>query len=319
MWVPSAAVALSAPRPPVPWGHGVAGRGVRELADRRERAHAPRRTSTTSRELVEWCERGGCAGPGALDHKTLRRYLAYLTTRGFVRPSIARKAASVRAYTRWLSRHGLVASDIGRHLTTPKGTARLPRVPRRPDAEMIIDAAAGAVDSGDGVVAAALRDLVVLELLYGAGLRVSECCGLAPGDVDTRRGHVTVTGKGSKVRRVPLGEPGCDAVRRYLREARSALSGPDTPSDALLLNARGRRLGTRDARRILDRYRLPDGRAIHPHSLRHAFATHLLEGGADLRVVQELLGHADLATTQVYTHVTRDRLRRVYDDAHPRA
>ncbi|MCZ7536702.1 MAG: tyrosine-type recombinase/integrase [Acidimicrobiia bacterium] len=169
------------------------------------------------------------------------------------------------------------------------------------------------------VAAAALRDLVVLELLYGAGLRVSECCGLAPGDVDTRKGHVTVTGKGSKVRRVPLGEPGCDAVSRYLREARSSLAGPETPPDALLLNARGRRLGTRDARRILDRYRLPDGRAIHPHSLRHAFATHLLEGGADLRVVQELLGHADLATTQVYTHVTRDRLRSVYEDAHPRA
>ncbi len=282
--------------------------------------HTVRAYEHDVRELVAWCERGGCSDPDGLDHRTLRRYLAYLTTRGFERPSIARKAASVRAYTRWLRRQGLAESDAGRFLTTPKGVARLPRVPRRLDAEAIIGAAVGAVEDRDGIArAAALRDLAVLELLYGAGLRVSECCGLAPGDVDIAKGHVTVTGKGSKVRRVPLGEPACDAVQRYVSEARPRLERPETPPDALLLNSRGRRLGTRDARRILDRYRLPDGRAIHPHSLRHAFATHMLEGGADLRVVQELLGHTDLSTTQVYTHVTRDRLRSVYEDAHPRA
>jgi len=272
------------------------------------------------RELVAWCDRGGCADPGALDHRALRRYLAYLTTRGFSRATISRKAASVRAYTRWLCRQGLVEADPGTYLTTPKGVSRLPRMPRLPEAVALLDATAEAVDRRSGSDrAAALRDLAVLELLYGAGLRVSECCGLAPGDVDARRGHVTVLGKGSKVRRVPLGEPACDAVTRYVREARPLLAGPETPPGALLLNARGRRLGARDARRILDRYRLPDGRALHPHSLRHAFATHMLERGADLRVVQELLGHADLSTTQVYTHVTRDRLRSVYEDAHPRA
>jgi len=271
-------------------------------------------------EFVAWSERGGCAAPDRLDHRTLRRYLAYLTTRGFSRPTIARKAASVRAYTRWLCRRGLMEADPGRYLTTPKGVARLPRMPRRPEAIALLDGAAADVDGREGVAfAAALRDLAVLELLYGAGLRVSECCRLAPGDVDARRGHVTVIGKGAKQRRIPLGEPACDAVERYSREARPVLSGPQTPPDALLLNARGRRLGTRDARRILDRYRLPDGRALHPHSLRHAFATHMLEGGADLRVVQEMLGHSDLSTTQVYTHVTRDRLRSVYEDAHPRA
>lgn len=271
-------------------------------------------------EFVQWCGRGGCAEPGSLDHRTLRRYLAYLTTRGFGRSTIARKAASVRAYTRWLRRQGLAESDPGRSLSTPKGIARLPRVPRRSETTAMLDAATDAADDLTGHArAAACRDLAVIELLYGAGLRVGECCGLAPGDVDLRRGHVTVLGKGVKVRRVPLGEPACEAVARYIAEGRSVLARSDSPPDALLLNARGRRLGTRDVRRILDRYRPADGGALHPHALRHAFATHLLEGGADLRVVQELLGHADLSTTQVYTHVTRDRLRSVYEGAHPRA
>ena len=157
----------------------------------------------------------------------------------------------------------------------------------------------------------------MLELLYGAGLRVSECCGLDLGDVDLRHRTVTVLGKGSKIRRLPLGDPACDAVSDYLRDARSALVHDAT--NALFVNARGHRLTPRDARRILDRFPLPDGRTLHPHALRHAFATHLLEGGADLRAVQELLGHADVGTTQVYTHVTRDRLRSVYQQTHPRA
>ena len=165
--------------------------------------------------------------------------------------------------------------------------------------------------------ARARRDLAVLELLYGAGLRVSECCGLDLGDVDLRHRTVTVLGKGSKIRRLPLGDPACAAVSDYLRDARSALVHDAT--NALFVNARGHRLTPRDARRILDRFPLPDGRTLHPHALRHAFATHLLEGGADLRAVQELLGHADVGTTQVYTHVTRDRLRSVYQQTHPRA
>ena len=166
--------------------------------------------------------------------------------------------------------------------------------------------------------AVALRDLAVLELLYGAGLRVSECCGLDIGDVDLRQRTVTVLGKGSKIRRLPLGEPAVDAVRAWLREGRPELESR-LPGGAVFLNRRGRRLGPRDARRILERHPLPDGRTLHPHALRHAYATHLLEGGADLRTVQELLGHADLATTQIYTHVTRDRLRAVYEQTHPRA
>jgi integrase/recombinase XerC len=163
----------------------------------------------------------------------------------------------------------------------------------------------------------AQRDAALLELLYGAGLRVSECCGLDVGDVDLRKETVTVLGKGSKVRRLPLGTPACDAVRAYLRDTRADLLRE--PTSALFVNARGNRMTPRDARRVLARYPLADGRTLHPHSLRHAYATHLLEGGADLRAVQELLGHADVGTTQVYTHVTRDRLWSVYERTHPRA
>jgi site-specific recombinase XerD len=156
-------------------------------------------------------------------------------------------------------------------------------------------------------------------VLYGAGLRVSEACGLRDADCDLERRHLTVEGKRSKVRRVPIGEPAADAVRAWLHAGRPALTTPDSPPDAVFLNRRGRALTPRDARRVLERHVLPDGRTLHPHALRHAYATHLLEGGADLRAVQELLGHADLATTQIYTHVTRDRLRAVYEATHPRA
>ncbi|MBM3660924.1 MAG: hypothetical protein FJW95_15685, partial [Actinobacteria bacterium] len=167
-------------------------------------------------------------------------------------------------------------------------------------------------------LAVARRDVAVLELLYGAGLRVSECCGLRLVDCDVDRGFVTVLGKGAKVRRVPLGAPARDALVEYLADARTVLRRDDSP-DVVFLNRRGGGLGTRDVRRVVGAIPLADGRRLHPHALRHAYATHLLEGGADLRVVQELLGHADLATTQIYTHLTRDRLQAVYEASHPRA
>src|SRR5262245_27775311 len=273
-------------------------------------------------EFVSWAERGGCPEPADADHRALRRYLAYLDTRGFARRSIARKAAAVRAYLRYLRRPGVIASDPGRSLRTPKAAAGLPRFPRRDDATALLDGAADRVgastDDGPLALAVARRDLAVLEVLYGAGLRVSECCGLRMSDCDVDRGFVTVLGKGAKVRRVPLGEPAIDALRGYLADARPELARADSP-DAVFLNRRGNALGTRDVRRVLAAFPLGDGRRLHPHALRHAYATHLLEGGADLRVVQELLGHADLATTQIYTHLTRDRLRAVYEASHPRA
>ena len=168
-------------------------------------------------------------------------------------------------------------------------------------------------------LAIGLRDLAVLELLYGTGIRVSECCGLDDHDLDLGRRMVTVLGKGAKIRRIPLGDPAADALSAWTRHGRPVLETAETPVGAVFLNQRGRRLGPRDARRILERHPLPDGRTLHPHALRHAYATHLLEGGADLRTVQELLGHADLATTQIYTHLTRERLRAVYESTHPRA
>jgi site-specific recombinase XerD len=267
-------------------------------------------------EFVVWCERGGCPDARAIDHKTLRRYLAYLQTRGFARPTVARKAASVRAYLRFLRRRGVLARDVAAELRTPRGASRLPRVPRRSETIELLDVATPA-DGDPATDPRSLRDHAILELLYGAGLRVSECCGLDVGDVDRRRRAVTVLGKGAKVRRVPLGDVALAAVARYVRYARPAMLGEAT--DALFLNARGRRMSPRDVRRALARHPLGDGRTLHPHSLRHAYATHLLEGGADLRAVQELLGHADVGTTQVYTHITRDRLRSVYEQTHPRA
>jgi integrase/recombinase XerC len=274
------------------------------------------------RQFVAWATRGGCPSPAQLDHATLRRYLAYLTTRGFARRSIARKAASLRAYLSYLHRHGIIATDPGRALRAPKGEARLPRVPRQAEAVALLEGGTDLDDTADddpGTAAVVWRDLAVLEILYGAGLRVSECCGLALDDVDLERRLVTVLGKRAKTRRVPLGEPAVAAIRGYLAHGRPELVTDLTPPDAMFLNARGRALSTRDARRIVAGHPLPDGQSLHPHALRHAYATHLLERGADLRAVQELLGHTDLATTQIYTHLTRERLRAVYDATHPRA
>jgi integrase/recombinase XerC len=278
-------------------------------------------------EFLCWATRGGCPTPGRIDRRVLRRYLAYLDTRGFARSSIARKTAAVRSYLRYLYRHDVIAVDPGLGLRAPKGPRRLPRVVHAEEVVELLDAAqatTGGEPAGDAPAdpverAVIVRDLAVLEVLYGAGLRVAECCGLRIDDCDLRRRHVTVLGKGSKVRRVPLGEPACEAVANWLTRGRPALAASDSPPHVVFLNRRGRALTPRDARRVLTRHPLPDGRVIHPHALRHAYATHLLEGGADLRAVQELLGHADLATTQIYTHVTRDRLRAVYDTTHPRA
>ena len=278
-------------------------------------------------QFVAWADRGGCTDPSRLDHTSLRRYLSYLTTRGFSRRTIARKAAALRSFLRYLKRQGVVVTDPGRSLRAPKGPARLPRVPRSSEAVALLDAAVAQIqitDSSDEKPdaisqATALRDLAVLEVLYSTGIRVSELCGLGPTDCDLRRGALTVLGKGSKVRRIPLGAPAAEALDVWLTAGRPLFEKRDSPADAVFLNLRGRRLSTRDARRVLERFPMEDGRTLHPHALRHAYATHLLEGGADLRTVQELLGHADLATTQIYTHLTRERLRAVYEATHPRA
>jgi site-specific recombinase XerD len=266
--------------------------------------------------FASWAGRAGVEGPDQVDRLMLRRYLAYLTTRGYKRRSIARKAAALRRYFAFAARRGLVSEDPSRRLTAASGEARLPRVLAPGELEVLLESAVPADPPAEPrVEARRLRDDAVLELLYGSGLRVSECCGLDFAGLDLVRSSVTVWGKGGKQRRVPMSEPSSDACRRYL-EARPVLEGPETPPGAVFLNARGRRLGPRDVRRIVDRR---SAVPTHPHALRHTYATHLLDGGADLRVVQELLGHSSLRTTQRYTHVSQERLVGAYRKAHPRA
>ena len=260
------------------------------------------------RDFVAWAERARLSGPADVDRLVLRRYLAFLGTRRMAKRSIARKAAALRRYFGWLTRTGVLPTDPSGRLTAPRGDGRLPHVLKSEELEVLLSEQT----PGEPVD---LRDRAVLELLYGSGLRVGELCSLRPRDVDLVRAQVLVWGKGSKQRQLPMSESSVEAVRAWA-EARRGMVTAETPADALFLNRRGHRLTPRDVRRIVDRRAASP---THPHALRHTFATHLLDGGADLRAVQELLGHSDLATTQLYTHVSKERLRTVYDATHPRA
>lgn len=265
--------------------------------------------------FLEWADRAGCEGPSGVDRLLLRRYLGYLATRRYARSTIARKAAALRAYFAWCARRGLIDADPARRLSAPGSGGRLPVVLSQRDLALLLNVP-GAATTSPLERAFVLRDDAVLELLYAAGMRVSELCGLDVDDVDLRGRIVSVMGKGAKERRLPIHVRCADAVATWLAEGRVQTVRSDSPGDALFLNHRGRRLGSRDVRRILDR-RSPV--PTHPHALRHTMATHLLDGGADLRVVQEMLGHSSLRTTQVYTHVSRERLVQVYSGTHPRA
>jgi len=278
---------------------------------------APRTVEAYGTDLagfVAWAERGGVTAPDDVDRTLLRRYVAHLSTRRYARRSIARKVSALRRYFAWAERTGRIPANPSSGLSAPRGDGRLPRVLRHDELVTLLDDPPATVAHDDPAIRA--RDDAVLELLYGSGLRVGELCALGPADLELDRGRALVWGKGSKQRAVPLSEPAVAALRRWIDGPRRALAAGGADIDALFLNRRGRRLTPRDARRILDRR---SASPTHPHALRHTFATHLLDGGADLRSVQELLGHADLATTQRYTHVSRERLRSVYDATHPRA
>ena len=263
--------------------------------------------------FVDWAGRAGVDDPARVERLLLRRYLAYLATRRYARATLARKAAALRCYFAWLTRRGVLAVDPAGRLRAPSGSGRLPRVLDRSEVTRLLDEAPASPAGGEHV---RLRDDAVLELLYGCGLRVSELSGLDLGDVDLRSRTISVIGKGNRQRQVPMHEHCARVLHRWVEGGRPAMAGAETPGQALFLNARGRRLGPRDVRRLLDRRAV---RPTHPHALRHSFATHLLDGGADLRVVQELLGHASLRTTQVYTHVSKERLLSVHGTTHPRA
>jgi integrase/recombinase XerC len=265
--------------------------------------------------FVGWAGRRRLTGPAQVDRRVLRRYLGYLSTRGYASRTAARKASALRRWFAWLQRTGVIATDPAAGLSAPSGGGRLPRVLKDEELGALLDPPAA--PSGTALDHALhQRDVAVLELLYGSGLRVSELCGLDVGEIDLGRGLVRVWGKGSKQRQVPLSEPSVDTLGAWLSDGRDQLVTERSPVGAVFLNRRGNRLSPRDVRRLLDRRAaLP----THPHALRHTYATHLLDGGADLRAVQELLGHADLSTTQIYTHVSKERLRRVIDATHPRA
>lgn len=262
------------------------------------------------RSFSAWCARSDLTEPTGVKRATVRRYLAHLTTRQFARRSIARKAAALRRYYRWLIATGGTDVDPTSGISVPAGNGRLPRVLDQRELVGLLDGP-GRDDEPEW---RRCRDDAVLELLYGSGLRVGELCGLQVASLSLSAGAATVWGKGAKERRVPLSAPAIAAVRRWLAVRSEVV--PTEFGDVLFGNERGRPLTPRDVRRIVDR-RSPS--PTHPHALRHTFATHLLDGGADLRAVQELLGHSDVATTQRYTHVSRERLSAAYREAHPRA
>ncbi|MFP5254968.1 MAG: tyrosine recombinase XerC [Acidimicrobiia bacterium] len=278
---------------------------------------APRTVAAYGRDLagfVAWSARETVDAPGSVDRTLLRRYLAHLAEAGYARRSMARKASALRRYFRWATRRGLVPVDPSAGLSAPRGDGRLPRVLRQDELNALLDEPPRRAVEDPAPIRA--RDDAVLEVLYGSGLRVGELCGLQVEDLDLERGRATVWGKGGKQRGVPLSEASVAALRRWLELAEQLPAADADARAALFRNRRGRRLTARDVHRLLDRRAAAP---THPHALRHTFATHLLDGGADLRAVQELLGHADLATTQRYTHVSRERLRCVYDATHPRA
>lgn len=252
----------------------------------------------------------------ALDLELLRDWLWQATQQGLTKATIARKSAAIRSFTAWLYKSGLISSDPGLRLRSPKAGRSLPKVVSRESLSQIFESLeVKAVDENP----TGIRDLVIFEILYATGIRVSELVGLDLDSIDYSRNIMRVLGKGNKQRMVPFGLPAREALDHWVRVGRPAFSN-EKSATALLINSRGQRVGVRQVYSLVAKLleQTPTG-AAGPHSLRHSAATHLLDGGADLRAVQELLGHASLGTTQIYTHVSIERLREGYQNAHPRA
>lgn len=286
-------------------------------AERDLTPHTVRAYVSDIASLLDHAARLGHARVAEVDLRALRSWLAKQQTMGRSRTTIARRATAARVFTAWLARTGRAPADVGASLGSPKAHRSLPPVLRTDEASGLIEAAVAAADDGSPV---GLRDVAMLELLYATGVRVGELVGLDVDDLDRERHVVRVLGKGRKERTVPFGRPAARAVEFWLRRGRPLLATAESGA-AMFLGVRGRRIDQRAVRTMVHRRiaDVPGAPDIGPHGLRHTAATHLLEGGADLRSVQELLGHASLATTQLYTHVSTDRLRRAYRQAHPRA
>jgi integrase/recombinase XerC/integrase/recombinase XerD len=285
---------------------------VRGMAEKTRVAYG-----TDMAQVAEWAAAQGLS-PFDLTPRMLRRYTGVISERGLSKSSVARKIASIRAFYRHLVQRGLLEANPADLVATPKREQYLPRVLKPGEAAGVLESipASGPLD---------LRDRAIFEVAYGAGLRAEELVNLDVTDLDPDAEELRVTGKGSKTRVVPLGEPAWRAIELYLDRARSNLASTSADGGraepALFLSKSGRRLSTSDVRRRLraSTQRAATGPGVTPHTLRHSFATHLLEGGADLRSIQELLGHASISTTQTYTRIESSRLRRAYAKAHPRA
>lgn len=274
--------------------------------------HTVRAYRSDLMRFLEWAERSAL-DPFDLTHKRLRLYLAELDRARYSRRTIARRLASIRAFFGFLLAQDVIESDPSTVLSTPKIPRRLPTV-------VSTDVLSQLLDAPDPTTPTGLRDRAVLELLYATGMRVSELSGLDLGDIDLNQGQVRVMGKGSKERIIPVHSYSAARVRSYVRDARPRLAKAPSP-DALFLSSRGNRLAPDAVRRVVHSHMESTGArlGVTPHTLRHSFATALIERGADLRTVQELLGHVALSTTQIYTHVGKKRLREIHRDSHPRA
>ena len=253
-----------------------------------------------------------------LELSHIRSWLANQQVKGGARTTLSRRAVSIRLFTKWATKKGYLAKDVGATLATPKGARTLPDVLNVADAGLAMDALATRVAEEDGPLSK--RDCAMVEVLYASGARVSELCGLDLQDIDYERNTIRVIGKGNKERTIPLGNPAMRALDAWLKEGRPSLAG-DKSDRAVFLGARGKRIDQRAVRTVVYHAleALEGAVKLGPHALRHSAATHLLEGGADLRTVQEILGHASLATTQIYTHVSTERLQKAFKQAHPRA
>ena len=260
----------------------------------------------------------GVADISHLELSHIRSWLANMQVKGGARTSLSRRAVSIRLFTKWAFRSGLIARDVGVALAIPKAHRTLPEVLDIPSAKLAMDALAMRV--GEEETPIALRDCAIVEVLYASGARVAELCGLDLRDIDYERQTIRVLGKGNKERTIPIGNPAMRALKAWLKDGRSGIENKLSES-AVFLGARGKRIDQRTVRTVvyIALGALEGIERMGPHGLRHSAATHLLEGGADLRTVQEILGHASLATTQIYTHVSTERLQKAFKQAHPRA
>jgi integrase/recombinase XerC len=268
--------------------------------------------------FVEHLANNGVTEIEEINLQLIRSWLATQQVRGGARTTLSRRAVSIRLFTKWASKRGYLATDIGATLATPKPHRTLPGVLTQSDAATAMDSMATRAAEFD--TPTSIRDVAIVELLYATGARVSEVCGLDLEDLDFHRNTIRVLGKGNKERMIPMGAPAVKALNTYINDARPQLAN-DKSARALFLGARGKRIDQRAVRTIVYEAlsALEGVERMGPHALRHSAATHLLEGGADLRTVQEILGHSSLATTQIYTHVSTDRLRQAFKQAHPRA